>query len=224
MIAGLLRACMLFSGLPVVDITLVASFSRLVRVGRGEYLYRRGESGAGFYIVQEGAISLHRVSPSGREHTIRVFRPGQVLGEAALVMPGGYIADAKAVEDSLVILVAKNRFVKLLGRHPELGLRMLGSMSGHLRVLVGLIEDFQCKDVETRLANWFLRQCPTDGTSIRLRLPKGVLAGEMGTTIETLSRTFAKFRDAGWITVKAQEITVHSRAGLEGVLEKNLGG
>jgi CRP/FNR family transcriptional regulator len=129
------------------------------------------------------------------------------------------------VENSSLVLVPKREFVELLGRRPELALRMLASMSTHLRVLVGLVEDLQLKDVETRLANWLLHKTPASrkACTIKLETTKRVLAAEMGTTSETLSRTFAKFRDAGWISVKAREIAVHSRRGLEQLLEKNLG-
>jgi CRP/FNR family transcriptional regulator len=129
------------------------------------------------------------------------------------------------VENSSLVLVPKHEFVQLLARRPELALRMLASMSTHLRVLVGLVEDLQLKDVETRLANWLLRKVPAHKkpSTIKLETTKRVLAAEMGTTSETLSRTFAKFRDAGWLTVKAKEITVLSRGGLEQVLAKNLG-
>ena len=37
---------------------------------------------------------------------------------------------------------------------------MLGSMSQHLRVIVGLLDDLTLKDMETRLANWLLKRCP----------------------------------------------------------------
>jgi HSP20 family molecular chaperone IbpA len=47
----------------------------------------------------------------------------------------------------------KTDFIELLRRRPELALRMLGSMSQHLRVLVGLLDDLTLKDMETRLTN-----------------------------------------------------------------------
>jgi len=86
----------------------------------------------------------------------------------------------------------------LLRRQPQLALRMLGSMSSHLRVLVAQLEDMTLKDVETRLANWLVKRCPNreDGQPVRIELTtaKRVLAAELGTVSETLSRTLAKFR------------------------------
>lgn len=225
-LAETLRTCQLLSGLPLADIEPIAAFAQLVRVNKGAYLFREGDSALGFYVVQTGAINVHRVSPAGKEQIIHVFRPGQTFAEAALAMASGYPADARAVENSSLVLVPKHEFVELLRRRPELSLRMLASMSTHLRVLVGLLEDLQLKDVETRLANWLLHRCPPGKPSctIKLQTTKRVLAAEMGTTSETLSRTFAKFREAGWINVKGREIQILARVGLEQQLQKNLGG
>jgi CRP/FNR family transcriptional regulator len=224
-LAQTLRGCQLFSGLPLTDLETIAGFSQLVRVNKGSYLFREAEIALGFYVVQTGAINVHRVSAAGKEQLIHVFRAGETFAEAALAMATGYPADARAVENSSVVLVPKQEFVDLLRHRPELSLRMLASMSTHLRVLVGLLEDLQLKDVETRLANWLLHHSPAgkQNSVIKLQTTKRVLAAEMGTTSETLSRTFAKFREAGWIVVKGREISIHARTGLEQLLNKNLG-
>jgi len=115
----------------------------------------------------------------------------------------------------------------LLRRRPDLALRMLGSMSQHLRVLVGLLDDLTLKDMETRLANWLLKHCSTslgDRTvEIKLDRTKRVLAAEMGTTSETLSRTLAKFRDQNLLRVKGNTITLTKPRELQKLLQRNLG-
>jgi CRP-like cAMP-binding protein len=112
-------------------------------------------------------------------------------------------------------------------RQPELALRMLGSMSSHLRVLVGQLEDLTLKDVETRLANWLVKRCPNPQSaqpvSIELAITKRMLAAELGTVSETFSRTLAKFREQKLLTVKGKTITVLAPARLNELLRRNLG-
>lgn len=224
-LAGTLRGCQLFSGLPPEDIETISNFAQLVRIDKGEYLFREGTPSQGFYVVQTGAINVHRVSASGREQVIHVFRSGDTFAEASLATPTGYPADARAVENSSIILLPKREFLELLGRRPDLALRMLASMSTHLRVLVGLVEDLQMKDVETRLAHWILQRCGTaKNPVVKLQSTKRVLAAEMSTSSETLSRTLGKFRDAGWIEVKGKQIAVLKREKIEALLRKNVGG
>jgi CRP/FNR family transcriptional regulator, dissimilatory nitrate respiration regulator len=158
---------------------------------------------------------------------IHLFRSIESFAEATLATEAGYPADARATEPTTVLLIPKNDFVDLLRSHPELALRMLGSMSQHLRVIVGLLDDLTLKDMETRLANWLLKRCPRPiddrPAEVELDRTKRVLAAEMGTTRETLSRTLAKFRDQKFLLVKGNTIVLTKPRERQKLLQRNLG-
>jgi CRP-like cAMP-binding protein len=222
-----LRSCQLFVGLPSIDLAGIAALASVKTLAKGDYLFHEGELSHGFYVVQKGAINAHRVNAAGKEQVIHVFRAGESFAEAALATERGYPADARAVESSQVLLIQKAGFIALLRKQPELALRMLGSMSGHLRVLVGQLEDLTLKDVETRLANWLVKRCPDPGAAaphtIELKGTKRVLAAELGTVSETFSRTLARFRGQKLVSVKGNSITVLCPKALRTLLRKNLG-
>lgn len=226
-IVNTLRNCQLFAGLAPADLNAVASITVLKPLEKGAFLFREGEPSQGFYLVQTGAVNVHRVNAAGREQVIHIFRAGESFAEATLASDKGYPADARAVEPSQVLLVQKAGFLGLVRRQPELALRMLGSMSLHLRVLVSQLEDLTLKDVETRLANWLVKRCPDRSSekpvTIELTTTKRVLAAELGTVSETFSRTLAKFREQKLISVKGRALTILSPARLVGVLRQNLG-
>ena len=73
-----LRSCQLFVGLPAADITAVASFALTKHLAKGDYLFREGDPAQGFYIVQRGAVNVHRVSAAGKEQVIHVFVPSNL--------------------------------------------------------------------------------------------------------------------------------------------------
>ena len=226
-IASSLRACQLFGGLAPDDLAAIASFVVQKRLDKGVYLFREGENPDGFYVIQSGAINIHRVSASGKEQVIHVFRAGDSFAEVTLASPTGYPADARALEPTQVLLVQKAGILALLKRQPELALRLLGSMSSHLRALVGQLEDLALKDVETRLANWLVKRCPDPQgeapVKIELTMTKRVLAAELGTVGETFSRTLAKFREQKLLAVKGRIVTVLSPVKLNALLRRNLG-
>lgn len=225
-IAATLRSCQLFTGLPAGDLAAIAGFATLRSLPRDGYLFREGDPSEGFYVVQKGAINVHRVSAAGKEQVIHVFRAGESLAEASLASERGYPANARALESSSVLLVPKAPFLALLAGRPDLGLRMLGSMSQHLRVLVGLVEDLTLKDVETRFINWLLKHCPRDAggrAAIELGRTKRVLAAELGTSSETLSRTFARLRAINLLDVKGSTLHVRDIDGLKARFHRLLG-
>lgn len=226
-ISNTLHSCQLFSHVPEDELNQIASFVVSKSLDKGEYLFYEGGPSEGFYVVQSGAVNVHRVSATGKEQVITVFRAGQSFAEAALASAGGYPANARAIEPSRILLIPKADILGLLRKRPELALRMLGSMSQHLRVLVGLLDDLTLKNVETRLANWLLKRCPRPlraaPVTFELDRTKRVLAAEIGTVSETLSRTFADFRAHKLITVSGKTITVRDPPALDALLRRNLG-
>ena len=226
-LANTLRSCQLFTGLPGDDLDNIAAVTVIKSLEKGDYLFHEGDPARGFYVVQTGAINVHRVTAAGKEQVIHIFRAGDSFAEVALASSTGYPADARAHEASQVLLVQKEGILGLLQRQPELALRMLGSMSSHLRVLVGHLEDLTMRDVETRLANWLVKRChdPKSETpvSVELTATKRALAAELGTVSETFSRTLAKFREQKLIAVKGKTVTILSPAKLSALLRRNLG-
>ncbi len=226
-VVNTLRSCQLFAGLPPADLEHIAEVTVVKSLEKDDYLFHEGDPSHGFYVVQRGAVNVHRVSALGKEQIIHIFRAGDSFAEAALASATGYPADARALEPTQVLLVEKAGILALLKRQPELALRMLGSMSSHLRVLVGQLEDLTLKDVETRLANWLVKHCPKPQSEapvkIELTMAKRVLAAELGTVSETFSRTLAKFRELKLLAVKGKTVTILSPSKMSALLRRNLG-
>jgi CRP/FNR family transcriptional regulator len=222
-----LRGCQIFTGLSPDDLENIAEVTVIKTLSKGDYLFHEGDPAVGFYIVQRGSVNVHRVNAAGKEQIIHIFRTGESFAEVALASEKGYPADAAALEPSQILLVQKDGILALIKHQPELALRMLGSMSGHLRVLVAQLEDLTLKDVETRLANWLVKRCPNPQSehAVKIELPmtKRVLAAELGTVGETFSRTLAKFREQDLLDVKGKTVTVLSPRRLNALLRRNLG-
>ena len=223
-----LRRTPVFAGLPEDDLAAIAEFAVLRSFGRGEYLFRQREPAHGFYIVRRGIINVHRVAADGREQVIHLFRPGESFAENCIVSETGYLTDARSVGESEVILVPKWEFLQILKQRADIGLRILASMSQHMRGLISSLENVTLKDAETRLMNWILRRCPKpidhEPAEVAIGMTKTVLSSELGTRQETLSRTFAKLKLSGHISVKGRLIKVVDPLKLEDAFREHLAG
>ena len=223
-IAQGLRASHLFSDLSSDELKDVANTCVLKSLEKGQSLFREGDCAEGFYIMLKGAVNVHRITPDGKEQIICIFRVPDSFAEVTLTTVEVYPANAIALEASQVILVKKKDFSNLIARRPSLSLQMLSSMSFHLKHLVNLIEDLKFKHIEARLAHWLTRNCSEgdygpDPYIVQLDTSKRVLASQLGVTAETLSRTFARFRDEGLISVDGRNITILNCPKLRNYLE-----
>ena len=217
-IIATLRKSRMFSDLPAGDIEAIATGCSVRTLAKDEMLFREGERAEGFYVVQTGKVSIFRLTPDGREQIICVFEAPESFAEVTLATMETYPANAIALESSQVILVNKGHFRDLLCRKPELSLHMLASMSLHLKFLVQTIHDLKGRQIEARLAEWLLRQSPgpvgAEPAVFDLPVSKKTLAGQLGVTSETLSRTLARFRNESLIEVRGPTIVLHDSAGL----------
>lgn len=212
MVTQTLRKTPMFSGLSEAVLELLLEGCHLQKIAKDAYLFHEGQPVSGFYIVHSGAVNVHKVTEDGREQVIRVFYPGESLGEVVIVGNHSYPASAKATEASQVILMPTVFFRQQIQRDPDLALCLLASMSSHLRFLVETVEGLKLKQAESRVVQWLLRELEervsdTSGQpEITLPLAKHLLASQLGITSETLSRVFARLREAGLIAIEGKRI------------------
>ena len=83
-IINTLRSCQLFAGFPSPELNAIAEITSIKAVAKDSYLFHEGDPALGFYIVQTGAINVHRVNGAGKEQVIHVFRVGDSFAEGAL--------------------------------------------------------------------------------------------------------------------------------------------
>jgi CRP/FNR family transcriptional regulator len=226
-IAHTLSLCPMFSGLPPADLEALAELTVVKTLPRGEYVFEEGDPCQGFYVVQRGAICLHRIIGEGKQQVLHVFRENESFGEGALIMNGGYPADARAEEPSQVLLIARLGFLAMIREHPDLALRIMTSLAMHNRLLLNQMEDLASKDVECRLAGWLLKRCPNPRAeapaTIELTVSRRALAAELGTAPETLSRAQARLRSQGLLSANGKSVTVLEPVKLAAFLRARLG-
>jgi CRP/FNR family transcriptional regulator len=159
-IANALRSCQLFAGISIPELDAIANITAVKSVPKGSYLFHEGDPSLGFYIVQTGAINVHRVSATGKEQVIHVFRAGESFAEATLATEQGVSRRCARGRSVAGAAGAEGRVSRAAQAAAGTRLAHARSMSIHLRVLVGQLEDLTLKDVETRLANWLVKTLP----------------------------------------------------------------
>ena len=223
-LAQALQHSSIFSGLGVTELSQIASYSQRIPLAKDQILFHEGDPVVGFYIVLRGCIKAYRINEAGREQVIHLIHPGGSFAEPAVAGLPGYPAHTVALESSEVVLVKSEPFLNHLRVNSELALRMLASLSRHLHELVATIDSYRLRNAKTRLLHWLLQQAGGSMVSVafKLSVPKSVLASEMGTRQETLSRLFAKLSKQGIVKVQGKMITIADPAALKALFDENL--
>ena len=166
---------------------------------KGQLLFQHGEPADAFYVVLDGWVKVFRATPSGEEAVFGVFARGETFAEAALFLGGSYPASAEVVEDARLLCVRGTPFRDRLLAQPDVALAMLASMSRHLHLIIGQVEQLQTRSSAQRLADFLLGLCPVREGSAVVTLPydKSLIASRLGMKPESLSRALSRLKDLG---------------------------
>jgi CRP/FNR family transcriptional regulator len=213
-----LESCVLFKGLRKNELEEISHLSEIVGIKKGKILFTEGDTARAFYVVCSGRIRVYKLSSSGREQTLKTFGAGDSVAEAALFSDSRYPAYSVAQDDSELIRIDREEFVRLIEKKPQIGLNMIALLSGRLRDFARQIEQLSLMGVVPRLAE-YITQNSKGKTELALDISKGDLASLLGTVPETLSRAFAKLKSGGYIHETGNAIHINNPAGLSELAE-----
>ena len=165
-----LRGSPLFHTLETAQIDAVLAQAVPRRAARGDVLLRRGHPSAGVVIIVAGRVRIGTVSEDGREMTLAMLAPGDVLGEMSVLDGGDVSADAVAIEDCTLLSIERSRFLHLLRGNGDLCLRLLAVLCQRIRRSNMTLEDLALQDMPTRLGRLVLRLAHDYGS----RTPRGL--------------------------------------------------
>ena len=204
----IIHLCHLFSGLTEADVRLLKDVVKIRQYKRNEVLFEEGMKAEGFFIVQSGKVKVYKLSPEGKERILHVVLPGQSFADAAIFADGNYPAFAETLTASELLFFPKNDFLELLHSHSQLSINMIAGLSKYLRQFTVQIEDLTFRDVPARLARYLVNIGADNTNGLQLPFSKAQLASNLGTTSETLSRTFRKLADEDVILVSGKNIKI----------------
>ena len=211
----------MFAGLPRALLEVIAEGGQTLRIAKGCYVLKHGETQRGFYVVVYGKVQLLLPKVADDAKVLAVMERGMSFGEAAMFMNIPFPVSARATEDTMVIYIPRETLNPVLASRPEFALELLARMSRRLHKLVQDIAGYTQKKASNRIAAYLLEQVQkSDKPSIRLPDRKQAIASRLSVAPETLSRTLRQMQEDGIIRVKGYQINVIDIKGL-GQLAEN---
>lgn len=198
----------LFNSFTEKELSLLLASASLKKVGKGTQIFSEGIEATAFFIIASGKVKIYKLSPDGKEYTLHIHGPGDLVAEAAIFDAMVYPASCVTMEESVLVRISREGFLDLIRNHPELALKMMSGYSRRLRQFVAKIEELSLKDIKSRLAGYLLENSTLEeGVAVcRLRNSKKEISSLLGTIPETLSRALAFLKQKRLIVEKGNTI------------------
>lgn len=102
---------------PEVRTTILNATERL-KVRAGDHLFEVGDAGDAIYVVMTGSLGVYFPGPSGYPQLSAVIKPGETVGEMAVISGEPRSATVTAIRDSELVKLTRVEFDRLVQSKP----------------------------------------------------------------------------------------------------------
>jgi CRP/FNR family transcriptional regulator len=214
-----LQSLPLFRDLGDEALRYLSTESRQRAFRAGETVCHQGEPGSTCHIIVRGRLRVFVVGEDGRELSVRLLGPGEIVGEMALFEDLPRSANVEALEKTRTLELHRDVLLGCLQQSPALALSLLRALSARLRFATEEAEGLASLTVTERLvrrlrqlAGWCGRPV-SGGVRITLPLTQQELATLVGTSRESVNRALVRLRrrgkvrlEEGWIVLLDERV------------------
>jgi CRP/FNR family transcriptional regulator, anaerobic regulatory protein len=212
--ARLLRTYPVLAEVPAAVLAKVEGSPKPVLVARGQSLFGDGSPCTHYPLIIEGTIRVSKLSPAGHEILLYRLNPGQSCAITVVSLLGETPFTASGAAETNVSLVGVPRvvFLEMVLESTTFRAFVFNSISQRLAHVMALVDDVAFRRVDQRLASRLLlwqEQKPDTTTTHQM------LADELGTSREVVSRILEAFQQSGMIRLGRKRIEILDRHALD---------
>jgi CRP/FNR family transcriptional regulator, anaerobic regulatory protein len=189
------------------------------RVEAKEHVFCEGDAARHVYRVESGLICTYRMMPDGRRQVVDFAFPGDIVGLGA---NGEHNTSAQAIRPSSLRCLPASLLNEFMHRDARLTALLYETLAEELRAARELLLSVCQRSAAERVAAFLValirrnERRDLGADTLDLGMTRTDIADFLGLTIETVSRTFSKFRAAGLIDIaQCTTITIIDRSSLE---------
>lgn len=196
---------------------------------KGALIFVQGQPSKNVYLITEGKVKLSTCSRVGKVMIVQIAGPGDMFGLSAALSKTEYETSAEALETCHVECIETPDFIKFLGSSAEAGLVVANQLSrnyqkAHRQICALGLSDSVFDRIARLLLNWSGGENNGD-LQVRIHnfFTHEEIAGMIGSSRETVTRTLKSFRERDLITIKGREAVIHDRRRLMAAIGTNRG-
>jgi CRP/FNR family transcriptional regulator, anaerobic regulatory protein len=207
----LLRIYPVLRELRAVLLQKVEETAKPVQAAPGQRLFGDGSPCPYYPLLIEGIIRASKFSPEGHEILLYRLNPGEscVITVVTLLGHASYPAIGTAETKLSILGVPRSVFLEMVLESPAFRVFVFNSLSQRMAHLMALVDDVAFRRVDQRLASRLLIGEEPDTTTHQM------LADELGTSREVVSRILETFQQSGMIRLGRRRIEILDRIALD---------
>jgi CRP/FNR family transcriptional regulator len=108
-----LKKQILFKDIDDDNLKKIAQKLKAFSFKKGAQIFNEKEDAKGIYLIQSGRVQITKTTPDGWKQTLAVLGEGHFCGELSILEQRQHEANASAIEDTTLLLLAKEDFEQI---------------------------------------------------------------------------------------------------------------
>lgn len=215
----------LFCNLSPAAVQRLSTITHASSYPKDATLFLEGQTGRGVFILCSGRVKLSTSSIDGRTLIVRLSEPGEVLGLPATVTGTPYELTAEVVEPTQANFVSREDFLSFLSEYGDVAVRVAQQLGQTYHAAVSEMRTIGLSHSAGEKLARFILELTTDHKSgkgvatAKLTLTHEEIAQIIGSSRETVTRTFSDLKKKNLLIVKGSTLTIKDRPGLERLVQ-----
>jgi CRP-like cAMP-binding protein len=203
------------------------------RFDAGARLFREGDAPDQAFLLVEGRVRLLK-QVGALERSLRVARPGEVVGESALLTGSARGSTAIALDAVVALAFDMTAFKTIVGFAPDVAAQVVEQLARRLRDAEDQIELLMIRDAQSKIVVALLKlaehEVGAEARPLALQVTPLELSAQVGLDVDSVKRIVLGLREAGYVRVTDERVEVPDLAalrelhGLLGVKDQLRGG
>jgi CRP-like cAMP-binding protein len=169
-------------------------------------IFEEGRPSTHYYQILTGEVKMNNFNDDGREFIQGFFSKDQSFGEPPLFLNRAYPANAIAVEDTELLCISKDNFMKLLNENPTVSLKVIENLAQRLHyksVMAAEISTHEPEHRVLRLMDYSITyfNFKEDKNGHRIDLTRQQIGDLTGLRVETVIRAIKSLEKKGSLKI-----------------------
>lgn len=194
-----------------IDIDLLYTWGAIAKkYCKNDLIFNEDEAALFYYQIIKGSVRMYHSYENGRELNQGIFGNGESFGEPPLFVNGTYPSTAVAMENSTVLKLNKDKFLKILEDYPKVSMGLLQLISRRLYDKTERNKQIINQRPETRinsfLAHYKQKHQLNNKEKIFIPFTRQQIADFTGLRVETVIRCLKEMAKENKINIEQHKI------------------
>lgn len=188
-----------------IDLDLLYSWGAVAKkYKKNEIVFDEDEVAYFYYQILDGGVRMYNSNEEGKEFTQGLFSNGDGFGEPPLFINESYPSKAITIQDSTILKLSKDKFLKILDEYPTIQKEFLIIFAKKIHSKSRTSKEIINQKPEFRIIaflNSYKKKSGNNSEKILIPYTRQEVANHTGLRVETVIRVFSKMNEANKVEI-----------------------